>query len=570
MLLIHDNVLDEALLGAEAEYSDTFPVENVIDRKSSKRYRSYRAPNLMLYGNCDSTTAPTLDGTPVAAANATWARDESTKYEGTSSWKMTKITAAGAGYANAYFQDSVSTTDMHGLSVATTYEITLQMRTNASLATYAALQIQAYVGAAWNSVLTLSAASLNAWHIKHGRFTLPTGTTGVQIKAILDTNAAAGVSMWTDKIIFWDGNGVMRYGECEMTDSPSLDVGYTATNCTFARSAFPYTGTYSWKINKSTAAGAGTAFNYFQANTLTTDMHNLIAGNTYYFDLYAYTSVVTPGNALIRIAAYVGGSWTTIKTWTHTVSAAWQHFYGSVTVPVGTTGIQFYGRIDTAEAVNTAIWVDVMSCKPETRLTFDLYSAVAPEFAAFIGDNLSTSATAYFQANTSASWTSPAISEAITKNTTTGLWLLELVNSTAYRYWSLVIYDFDYNEEGYVEVGYAHLGDADRYNGIDVEFAERPVPKDTDQESDSGETTGTDGAFLLEWDIGIPDCYLATKTQLDTMIRATRKHTPFIWVADENNIAKFPARYVKWTAFDYEHIGGFELYSFKGSVKETV
>ena len=107
MRFCYQNKLDDALITVESEYSDTFPVENIIDRRSTKRWRSYRAPNLMLHGNCDSDDAPTLDGTPYAAINGTWSRDEDQKYEGVSSWCLEKTTSAGGGQASAYFSPTL-------------------------------------------------------------------------------------------------------------------------------------------------------------------------------------------------------------------------------------------------------------------------------------------------------------------------------------------------------------------------------------------------------------------------------------------------------------------------------
>lgn len=566
----YENYLDDATLSAESEYSTTFPVKNIIDRRLGKRTRSFRNPNLMLYGNCDSANAPTLDGTPYAVSNGTYAIDEDMKYEGTGSWCMTKISAAGGGDARAYFCDGVGTADLHGLTIGKTYEVILRARYTGTGAP-SVFYFREYFSATWNNTLILAVAASNNWQYLHGKITIRSATTGIYPFINIASAQEAGVKLYVDSIKFFESNDLIEYGHCESTDSPTLDgTPDAAINCTWARSnTTAYLGTYSWMLNKTTAAGAGAATQWLNDNSAATDdMHGMVAGKTYLFKGAIYRHVLA--NAALSglyFYEYYAAAWNATKIFVPVNANAWETFSKTITINPATTGIRWRLYMDTNEDVNKRIYIDEFEVLPETRLTFDLYSAKTPKYICIGGHNLSSSATVKVEANTTATWTTPAVSESITLAEFMHLFI---ANGTAYHYWSVVFSDFDYNEDGYVEVGYIGLGTywQPAYGPARV-FSETPQEKSINVESETGENYGTDGILLNEWDVNIPWFTIAEVNNFKTMYDAVKNHTPFLFVLDENNLTYFPAKYVKIVDYTITHIMQLQKYSMVIRIKES-
>ncbi len=98
-----------------------------VDDIEIYRYATFtlaREDNLVDRGNCESTTAPAFRGeTSAVSTNASGARTAEVARSGNYAWRVTKTSAAGAGWASWYFQDSASNTDMHGFSAGETLEV---------------------------------------------------------------------------------------------------------------------------------------------------------------------------------------------------------------------------------------------------------------------------------------------------------------------------------------------------------------------------------------------------------------------------------------------------------------
>jgi len=569
--------VDESLLTADSEYSSTFPVANVLDRRRSKRWRSYRAPNMMLYGNCDNANSPTIDGPAAAAVNGTWVLDETIRHEGTGSWCLTKTSAAGGGNANAYLQDGAGTADMHGLTVGKTYRMIVRLRTNTTVGNTGIIFYQRFA-AAWNSTAVVRNANQNVWELSTDFATITTATTGIMLYVYIASAADPGTKLWIDSVKFFEKNEEIEYGKCEAADAPSLDGGTSAlTNATFARSAVQkYTGTYSWALTKTSAGGAGDASVLLQDNLVTTDMHGLVAGKTYNLSMAVRTDVNPATYAAQAILfQYYGGVWNASLYFLPAAANTWRWIESSVTINPATTGIALQLNIPSAAPVNTVLYVDLISMFQEARIFVDMYSPEAPDYFALSGHNLSASARVYLQ-NTVSFFPGPDWTTTVYSNppvsipvTVADLMVYFPTGVAANEYWSILILDEAGNEDGYIEVGFAALGAYDQYNGVDISFDEMIDDKGVVAETETGEVLGTDGAVLREWNIKIPDVYTATKTQIETMLATVRRHTPFVWLADENLLTDFPERYVRFVEHKFTHTAGYKLWEFSATLREA-
>ncbi len=570
MRFCYHDYLSDGLLSSDSVYSTMFPAANLLDRRLSKRWRSYRAPNLMLHGNCDSEDAPTIDGTPAAATGGTWALDETIKYEGTGSWKLTKTVAAGTP-AIAYLVDSTSTTDMHGFTAGQTIEMRLRMRTNCATPSYGSLYFQQYIGGAWVTIVLLQCVAANTWEFKTGYGTISATATGVRIIGYVATAASAGECAWLDAIKVYVKNELVEFGHCELaTESPTLDgTPDAALNCTWARSAAQkYTGTYSWLLTKTTAAGAGSATAWLNDNTAATDdMHGFVAGSTYKFTGALYRSALAAaGLSGLYFYEYYNATWNATKLFVPVNATAWETFSKTITINTATTSIRWRLYVDTNEVVNTLLYADDLSITLEPRIILDAYSAVNPTYAAILGHNLSSGATITLEGNSSASWTSPAFTKTFTWDDDI---VFDFVSASAYRYWSWKFHDAN-NEDGYIEIGLAPVGTYFQpTNGAARVFPEMPEDKSLAEETEAGEVIGSEGVKLNMWDINIAWMATAQKVLFETMMDEIRNFTPILWVLEEDDTASFPVRYGRIAKYDFTHIITLDAYACKFTFREA-
>ncbi len=144
---------------------------------------------------------------------------------------------------------------------------------------------------------------------------------------------------------------------CEAVADPYIiGDGSSLSNATFARDAAEvYKGSYSFKLTKTSAAGAGTAFADQVDNDNTNDLHGLIPGKTYHYTVRVKVpSVGGPQAAEVRLnfAYYNLGAWRYADAHA-TGQDAWELLdCGEVTIPATATGITAYVEIHTNAEVN--------------------------------------------------------------------------------------------------------------------------------------------------------------------------------------------------------------------------
>ena len=154
----------------------------------------------------------------------------------------------------------------------------------------------------------------------------------------------------------------MEYGDCEDTNSPTLDGGTSnLAGGTWARSAaVTKGGAYSWVLTKTTAAGAGVAEVDLTDNVLTTDLHGLTAGNTYYISLWIYSDA-TVGASQVEVVEYYGAAWHTVTTFSNATQSAWELHSFEFTLNGSATAASLGLSIHTDEAVGTVLYLDDIS-----------------------------------------------------------------------------------------------------------------------------------------------------------------------------------------------------------------
>jgi len=166
--------------------------------------------NLIDRGDCEDTTAPMVRGeTSPCTGNCTYSRASDQVYSGSYSWKMTKTSGVGGGYAWASFTDNQSITDMHGLIPGETYTIKCMMRTDSSTPSNAYLEVKEYYGGAWHWFTSARLSSTNQWEELSITFTINRVSTGIAISIVLHTDEPSDTSIWVDDVkLYWNGGNV--------------------------------------------------------------------------------------------------------------------------------------------------------------------------------------------------------------------------------------------------------------------------------------------------------------------------------------------------------------------------
>ena len=101
--------------------SNGFLTENTADRTFFSGNKTIKIGQLVSNSNCETTTAPTIDGVADTSSNVTYARDSAQKHTGSYSYKMT---STGSGTVYAYLHDNGgSTSELRNLNVGRTYTI---------------------------------------------------------------------------------------------------------------------------------------------------------------------------------------------------------------------------------------------------------------------------------------------------------------------------------------------------------------------------------------------------------------------------------------------------------------
>jgi hypothetical protein len=155
----------------------------------------------------------------------------------------------------------------------------------------------------------------------------------------------------------------MEYGNCEDTNSPTLDGGTTGlANGTWARSAAVIKGgTYSWLLTKTSAADGGDADNYLTDNVLTDDMHGLTADTTYYVSFWMYSDVGTATNAKVVFQEYYSAAWHDTYEWNISSASTWESKTQEITLNAATTAVTVLIQIASAEEQSKVLYIDDVS-----------------------------------------------------------------------------------------------------------------------------------------------------------------------------------------------------------------
>lgn len=157
---------------------------------------------------------------------------------------------------------------------------------------------------------------------------------------------------------------LLDHGDCESTDAPHIiGDGASVVNCTFARSnEQAHAGTYSYKLIKTSAAGATHANARLTDSCSTTDLHELVAGKIYKFSSYVYlpTASGAPVSEIhLIIGYYDSGAWTYNQEICSPVLDAWSYIEtAEITIPATATAIIIYFQLYKTAAINEYFYVD--------------------------------------------------------------------------------------------------------------------------------------------------------------------------------------------------------------------
>ena len=135
---------------------------------------------------------------------------------------------------------------------------------------------------------------------------------------------------------------LIDYGNCEGGDEPMMrgETSPVTTNATWARSSDQaYEGSYSYKLLKTSAAGAGDCEAYVVDNNSSTAMHGLLAGVEYTYECWVYVPSVNGPTSLseVEIRAYYYDS----------SSGQWKHS------AVSPTGYNAWEKLTLTQAISS-------------------------------------------------------------------------------------------------------------------------------------------------------------------------------------------------------------------------
>ncbi len=150
--------------------------------------------------------------------------------------------------------------------------------------------------------------------------------------------------------------------DCESTTPPMIfdETVPALTNATFARDEEEHTGTYSYKVVKTVAAGT-VAYVYLTDNANTTNMHGLVAGHTYTWTVWVYipsTGGIALNELYLYIRDYASGAWQGTPGTYSTVLDTWQRISVTRTIRAGATGVNFRLNIKQEAADTEYFYVD--------------------------------------------------------------------------------------------------------------------------------------------------------------------------------------------------------------------
>ncbi len=164
-------------------------------------------------------------------------------------------------------------------------------------------------------------------------------------------------------------------GNCSAPIAPMIfdETVPVLSNATFARSsAQAHTGDYSYLCTKTIAAGTVGKIYLVDAAAGTTDMHGLVAGETYEYHFWLYVPG-TGGIALTELDFVVNEYDATATAWEEaerTTSAAtadtWVEVSGSFDVDVAASGTEIYLEIASAASDTEYFYIDDLKLTSHT------------------------------------------------------------------------------------------------------------------------------------------------------------------------------------------------------------
>lgn len=200
-----DNIVKNNVIENLHEYSRlTGPSIAVFNYGSGNTFKANFARNtgsLLLRGNCESTTEPSIEASGLTA-NATFARDATEKANGTYSYKFTKTNAAGAGNAIARLVDTASTTDMHGMIPGRDYRFRGKFFTPSGglLTSEVYLVLRYYSGGVW-TYATANPTGFDAFELLDtGIVEIPYDATGAEIYLQIASPAEINEFVYVDDL----------------------------------------------------------------------------------------------------------------------------------------------------------------------------------------------------------------------------------------------------------------------------------------------------------------------------------------------------------------------------------
>lgn len=204
----------------------------------------------------------------------------------------------------------------------------------------------------------------------------------------------------------------------------------------------------------------------------------------------------------------------------------------------------------------------------DQTFVFDLGSARAIDYIVIFNHNFTSSATVKIQANSSDSWTAPAVEQTLT--------VADVINynfnsAQTYRYWRLTV-DDDTNTDTFLEISKVYIGSYLQmpYMSRDMEI---PTASTSDViESVGLQTYGDPGVIYHYGTVNFPVIPDADKILMDTMFQSMDKYIPYVLLIWENDLTSQPPLYVRNTAdFAFKRVADLsgKRWSLTFSFKET-
>lgn len=158
-------------------------------------------------------------------------------------------------------------------------------------------------------------------------------------------------------------NALMDRADCESTEPPAISgLAAETLDMTAVRSSEQSrSGLYSYKLNKTVAAGVGGANLFFHPYTATTSLHGLVPGATYTVSTWMYLPSASPIQIEnIYLLAYDNTNSRTIGPNAYTTKKdTWQKLETTFTVPsTGTSSVWVYIQMGSSTALNSYVYID--------------------------------------------------------------------------------------------------------------------------------------------------------------------------------------------------------------------